>query len=83
MLGLMARTRGRGELFLEPFRKCMINNESLTINSDKQFRETIKQRFRKLFQYFNRLKTRYNRLFMLHRQKQFVRQEYQPVEKMK
>ena len=84
MLGLTARTRGEGgggELFI--IRKYMIKNESLTMNSYKQFRKPIKQRFRKLFQYFNRLKTRYNRLFMLQIQKQFVRQKYQPVENTK
>ena len=61
----------------------MFKNETLTINSDKQFRKTIQQRFRKQFQYFNRLKTRYNRLFMLQIQKQFVRQKYQLVENKK
>jgi len=61
----------------------MIKNETLTINSDKQFRKPIKQRFRKQFQYFNWLKTRYHWLFMLQRQKHFVRQEYQPVENTK
>jgi len=47
----MAKTRGEGggELFLKPFRKYMIKNETLTINPDKQFRESIKQRFRKQF----------------------------------
>ena len=61
----------------------MFKNEPLTINTDKQFRKIVKQRFRKLFQYFNRLKTRYNQLFMLQIQKQFVRQEYKPVENTK
>jgi len=70
-------------LFLKPFNKYMFKNETLTINSDKKFRRTVKQRFRKLFQYFTRLKTRYNWLFMLQIQKQFVRQEFQPVENTK
>jgi len=61
----------------------MIKNETLIINPDKQFRKPFKQRFRKQFQYFNRLKTRYNQLFMLQIQKQFVRQKYQPVENTK
>ena len=51
-------------MFIKYFRKYFLQNESLTNNSDKHFRKSIKQSNRNSYQKFNWLKSRFNRLFI-------------------
>jgi len=50
--------------FIKYFRKYLLHNEFLTNNSDKHLRKAIKQSNRNSYQNFNRLKLRFNRLFI-------------------
>ena len=50
--------------FIKDFRKYLLQSESLTNNSDKHLRKTIKQSNKNSYKNFNRLKSRFNRLFI-------------------
>jgi len=50
--------------FMKDFLKYLLQNESLTNNSDKHLRKAIKQSNKNNYHNFNRLKLRFNRLFI-------------------
>ena len=50
--------------FIKDFRKYLLLNELLTNNLDKHLRKAIKQSNKNSYHNFNRLKLRFNRLFI-------------------